>query len=85
MRAIVLVDGQPEGTDTGEVYVRARLLLEISTAVNQMFPHSSVAADLWVTTPRIRFGGMTPLQIMLKDGVAGMALVIDSLTGQAPF
>ncbi len=71
--------------DTGDVYVRARLLLEINAAVNQMFPHSSVAADLWVTTPRIRFGGMTPLQIMLEDGVAGMELVIDSLTGQPPF
>ena len=71
--------------DTGDVYARARLLLEIGAAVNQMFPHSSVAADLWVTTPRFRFGGMTPLQIMLADGVAGMELVIDSLTGQAPF
>ena len=71
--------------DTGEVYVRARLLLEIGVAVSQMFPHSSIAADLWATTPRIRFGGMTPLQIMLEDGIAGMELVIDSLTGQAPF
>lgn len=70
--------------DTGDVYVRARLLLEIANALNQMFPHSSVAADLWVTTPRFRFGGMAPLQIMLEDGVAGIELVIDSLTGQAP-
>jgi len=69
---------------SGDVYARARLLLEIDTAVNQMFPHSSVAADLWATTPRHRFGGITPLQIMLEDGVAGMELVIDSLTGQSP-
>ena len=70
--------------DTGDVYRRAQLLLEIGEAVGQMFPHSSVAADVWVTTPRLRFGGLTPLQLMLEDGIAGMHLVVDSLMGRSP-
>jgi len=69
--------------DTGEVYARARLLIEIGAAVTQLFPHSSVAADVWVTTPQLRFGGHTPLQIMLEDGSAGMHRVIDHLMGQS--
>jgi hypothetical protein len=70
--------------DTGDVYARARLLLEISSAVAQLFPHSSVAADVWVTTPQLRFGGQTPLQIMLEDGPQGMHRIVDYLMGQSP-
>ena len=70
--------------DTGEVYARVRLLLEISAAVAQLFPHSSVAADVWATTPQLRFGGLTPLQIMLEDGSVGMHRVVDHLMGQSP-
>lgn len=70
--------------DIGDVYERARLLYEISAAVAQLFPHSSVAADVWVTTPQLRFGGHTPLQIMLEDGRGGMHRVVDYLMGQSP-
>jgi hypothetical protein len=70
--------------NSGDVYARSRLLLEISAAVAQLFPHSSVAADVWVTTPQLRFGGHTPLQIMLEDGTGGMYRVIDYLMGQSP-
>ncbi len=70
--------------DTGDVYVRAQLLLAISAAVAQLFPHSSVAAEVWATTPQLRFGGHTPLQIMLEDGADGMQRVADYLMGQSP-
>jgi len=70
--------------DTGDVYTRARLLLAISAAVAQLFPHSSVAAEVWVTTPQLRFGGHTPLEIMLEDGSLGMRRVVDYLMGQSP-
>jgi len=70
--------------DTGDVYLRARLLLAISAAAAQLFPHSSVAAEVWATTPQLRFGGHTPLEIMLEEGAAGMQRVIDYLMGQSP-
>lgn len=70
--------------DIGEVYVRARLIVEISAAVGQLYPHSPVAADVWVTTPQLRFGGHTPLQIMLEDGSPGMHRIVDYLMGQSP-
>lgn len=70
--------------DTGEVYARARLLLGIGAAVAQLYPHSTVAAEVWATTPQLRFGGLTPLQIMLEDGTEGMHRVVDYLMGQSP-
>lgn len=70
--------------DTGEVYARARLLLGIGAAAAQLYPHSTVAAEVWATTPQLRFGGLTPLQIMLEDGTAGMHRVVDYLMGQSP-
>jgi hypothetical protein len=70
--------------DTGEVYARAQLLLAIGAAAAQLFPHSPVAAEVWVTTPQLRFGGLTPLQIMLEDGTEGMHRVVDYLMGQSP-
>jgi hypothetical protein len=70
--------------DTGEVYARARLLVGIGAAVAQLYPHSTVAAEVWATTPQLRFGGLTPLQIMLEDGTDGMHRVVDYLMGQSP-
>ena len=70
--------------DAGDVYERAQLLLAIGAAAAQLFPHSSVAAEVWATTPQLRFGGHTPLQIMLEEGCAGMRRVVDYLMGQSP-
>lgn len=68
--------------DTGDVYVRARLLLTIGAAVAQLFPHSSASADVWATTRHLRFGAYTPVEIMLEDGVDGMQRLVDYLMGQ---
>lgn len=65
--------------DEPEVWVRVALLLEIDRAVNQIFPHSGAAADLWVTTPRVKFGRRTPLELMRAGGVEGIRRVARSL------
>jgi uncharacterized protein (DUF2384 family) len=65
--------------DEPEVWVRVALILDIDRAVNQLFPHSGAAADLWVTTPRVKFGRRTPLELMLSGGVEGIRRVARSL------
>lgn len=65
--------------DESEVWTRVALLLELDRAVNQLFPHSGAAADLWVTTPRLKFGRRTPLELMLAGGVEGIRRVARSL------
>ena len=63
--------GQPL-PDEREVYQRVELLLKIDNAVQQLFPHSELSANLWVTTPRLKLGNHTPLQMMLEHGIEGM-------------
>jgi len=65
--------------DDREVWVRVALLLRLSNSLGQLFPHSEVSANLWVTTPRAKFGRKTPLDLMLAGGVEGIAQVERSL------
>jgi uncharacterized protein (DUF2384 family) len=65
--------------EEGDVWTRVALLLRLATSIGQLFPHSAPSADLWVTTPRAKFGHKTPLQLMLADGVEGIARVQRSL------
>ena len=58
-----------------ETWQRVALLLSLDNAVNQLFPHSSLSADLWVTTPRAKFGNRTPLDLMLSGGIEGIRRV----------
>ena len=66
--------GTPLPAD-GDSYRRIELLLRIDAMLQKLFPHSSLSAYLWVTTPNIRFGGDQPLDTMLKYGLEGIALV----------
>lgn len=68
--------------DDPEVWRRVALLLRIENAANQLFPHSALSASLWVTTPNLRFGGTTPLQLMLDQGIAGIRRVERALADQ---
>ena len=65
--------------DDPEVWQRVALLLNLDNAVNQLFPHSSLSADLWVTTPRAKFGNKAPLELMLAGGIEGIRRVERSL------
>ena len=69
--------------DESETWERVALLLRIENAVNQVFPHSSVSADLWVTTPRAKFANRTPLELMLEGGIEGIRRVARSLDNLA--
>ena len=61
--------------DLPEVYQRALLLIDIENALHKMFPHSQLSANLWVTTPRVKFGSETPLVLMLRRGLEGIRTV----------
>ena len=65
--------------DDPEIWGRVALLLKLHNALNQLFPHSTLSADLWVTTPRVKFGNRTPLDLMLADGIEGIRRVERSI------
>ena len=70
--------GTPLPEDPG-VYQRVGLFLEIDNALHKLFPHSGLSANLWVTTPRVKFGNETPLALMLRRDFDGIRIVRDSL------
>ncbi len=65
--------------DRPEVYARAALLLKIDNALHKLFPRSDLAASLWVTTPRVKLGGITPLEVMLQQGIDGLKSIEQGL------
>jgi len=69
----------PDGPD---IHRRLMLINEIDNALHSFFPHSGTSASLWMTTPRMRFGGTTPLEILLTRDLAGLELLLDVLNGQ---
>jgi hypothetical protein len=60
----------------------AELILAIYRAVGSFFPGNSTMANYWVTTPSTPFGGRTPLEIMLVEGLPGMQYCLDHLNGE---
>ena len=70
--------GTPLPAD-GDCYRHIALLLRIDAMLQKLFPHSELSANLWVTTPNIRFGGALPLDTMLNDGLVGIDRVERSL------
>jgi hypothetical protein len=71
--------------DDREIWTRVALLLRIDGAANQLFPHSALSANLWVTTPNRRFAGKTPLALMLEQGLEGISRVERALDSQEPY
>lgn len=69
----------------GEVYGRAQLLLRLDHALHQVFPHSALAARLWITTPRPKQGQATPLEILLGGDLETMRRLVDSLDNPSPY
>jgi hypothetical protein len=65
--------------DDPAVWERVALLLSLDNALNQVFPHSALSADLWVTTPRAKLGGRKPLDLMLEGGLEAIRQVERSL------
>jgi hypothetical protein len=69
--------GTPLPSD-GDCYQRIDVLFKIDGILRKLFPHSELSANLWVTTPNLRYGGYTPLDTMLK-GLNGIRQVERSL------
>ena len=65
--------------DDPEIWIRVAGLLRLANALRQLFPHSAPSANLWVTTPRAKFGNKTPLELMLDGGTAAISRVERSL------
>ncbi len=65
--------------DDPEVWIRVAGLLRLANALRQLFPHSAPSANLWVTTPRAKFGNKTPLEVMLDGGSEAISRVERSL------
>lgn len=61
--------------DSVDLLARAGHLLGIHKALRIIFPHDRDLAYRWVTTPNRRFGGSTPLAVMLTYGFEGILAV----------
>lgn len=61
--------------DDGDLITRAQDLLAIHDALRVAFPMNEALAPMWVTTPNSHFGERTPLDLMLAQGVDGIAYV----------
>jgi uncharacterized protein (DUF2384 family) len=72
-------------TEGRDIWERVALLLRLENALNQVFPHSALSADLWVTTPRAKLGNRTPLDLMLQGGLEGIRRVERSLDNPYAF
>lgn len=75
-------NGSPLPEDEA-VMRRARCILGIYHALQNMYPHSAIAADHWVTSPNPRFKQQTPLELMLKQGLSAMERMLEQLDGSA--
>lgn len=75
-------DGEPLPPD-GRILERVQYLLQIEQALTSLFPHNPVLGNLWVTTPSPSFGGRSPVEMMLAEGVPAMKELLDQLDGTA--
>lgn len=54
-------------------------LLGIERAVRTAFPHNVAMARYWVSTPHPLFEDLSPLEVMLRDGLEGMQQIVSYL------
>lgn len=71
-----------EMPDEKDFATRAQYLIMINNAISSLYPHNPDAASYWITTDNFYFGGQTPLDIMIKNGVEGMKSVLGHLNGE---
>lgn len=75
-------EGEPLPAEPA-VVERAQCLLQIAQALQSLFPHNPLLADLWVTTPSPQFANRTPAELMLEQGLPGMQSLLAQLDGSA--
>jgi Protein of unknown function (DUF2384) len=62
-----------DGADDQEVRERERLLLLIHKSLRILFPHNRDLCYAWINKRSDVFAGLTPLEVMLKEGLVGIA------------
>jgi hypothetical protein len=74
-------DGQQPFPGDDETMERLAHLIAIEQALSVMFSYNPALGRLWVTTESDRFGGESPLSVMLSTGVDGMRRVRNHMDG----
>ncbi len=62
-----------------EVLRRCRYLLHIADALRTAYPMNPKMAGYWIHQGQRRFGGRTPISMILTDGEAGLMSVLSEL------
>lgn len=72
--------GEPLPADS-EILQRALYLIEIQNTLETTLPMNGAIVEAWITTENLYLQERRPLDIMLEDGLDGLARVCNSLSG----
>jgi hypothetical protein len=72
-------EGQASLPDDPSVLRRAQYVIRIGDALRTTYPLNPRMGERWVRQRHRRFGGRTPLAIILGDGESGMIAVLSEL------
>lgn len=71
--------------DQRDILDRAGHLMGILKSLGILFPHNPELVDAWATTPDEALGGLTPYEVVEREGLAGLRdlrAYLDYLRGQ---
>lgn len=74
-------NGQPLSKDRDKLE-RAGVLLGIHTSLRLLFPHNRELAYGWMTQANRAFNGVSPVELIDEQGMAGLYMVRAYLDGQ---
>tara|TARA_B100000674_G_scaffold2199_1_gene1869 strand:+ start:55232 stop:55657 length:426 start_codon:yes stop_codon:yes gene_type:complete len=72
-------DGKESFPDDTNTLRRANYLLRIADALRTTYPRNPKMAGRWIKQRHRRFGGRTPLTMILQDGEGGLIAVLAEL------
>ena len=58
-----------------------RALLAIASGLSHIMPHTAHAGAAWLHGPGKQFGGATPLEYMLENGLEGLERIANLISG----
>ena len=73
-------NGEPLPPDP-KIMERVACLLQVEQALQPLFPHNPILADLWVTTPSPHFSNCAPIAALLDEGLPAMRALVAYLNG----
>ncbi len=69
-------EGQAVFPDSPEVLRRSQYLLRIADALRTAYPMNPKMGARWIHQKQSRFGGRTPINMILSDGETGLAAIL---------